>query len=37
NVLGPDGKTTADPAEAVSTLVRGLAEGVREARLAAAE
>ncbi|WP_159586810.1 tryptophan synthase subunit alpha [Chelativorans xinjiangense] len=33
NVLGPDGKTTADPAEAVSTLVRGLAEGVKEARL----
>jgi tryptophan synthase alpha chain len=37
NVLGPDGKTIADPAEAVATLVRGLAEGVREARLAAAE
>lgn len=37
NVLGPDGKTTADPAEAVATLVRGLADGVREARLAAAE
>lgn len=37
NVLGPNGKTTADPAEAVSTLVRGLAEGVHEARLAAAE
>ncbi|MDZ5697372.1 tryptophan synthase subunit alpha [Chelativorans sp. M5D2P16] len=36
NVLGPDGKTTADPAEAVATLVRGLADGVREARLAAA-
>lgn len=37
NVLGPDGKTTADPAEAVATLVRGLADGVREARLAAAD
>ncbi|MFC6490896.1 tryptophan synthase subunit alpha [Nitratireductor sp. GCM10026969] len=36
NVLGPDGNTTADPAEAVATLVRGLADGVREARLAAA-
>ena len=34
NVLGPDGQTTADPAEAVATLVRGLAEGVREARVA---
>ncbi|WP_163270193.1 tryptophan synthase subunit alpha, partial [Chelativorans alearense] len=33
NVLGQDGKTTADPAEAVSTLVRGLAQGVKEARL----
>ncbi|MCT8998166.1 tryptophan synthase subunit alpha [Chelativorans intermedius] len=37
NVLGPDGRATADPAEAVSTLVRGLAGGVREARLATAE
>lgn len=37
NVIGPDGKTTADPAEAVATLVRGLADGVREARLTAAE
>jgi len=37
NVLGPDGKTTADPADAVATLVRGLAQGIREARLAAAE
>ncbi len=37
NVIGPDGKTTADPAEAVATLVRGLADGVRSARLAAAE
>ena len=35
NVLGPDGRTTADPAEAVATLVRGLAEGVREARASA--
>ncbi|GAA4526245.1 tryptophan synthase subunit alpha [Chelativorans composti] len=37
NVLGPDGQKTADPAEAVATLVRGLAKGVREARQAAAE
>jgi len=37
NVLGSGGKTTADPAEAVATLVRGLAQGVREARLAPAE
>ena len=29
NVLGRDGKTTADPAEAVATLVSGLAAGVR--------
>jgi tryptophan synthase alpha chain len=36
NVLTADGKTTADPAEAVATLVRGLAQGVREARLAPA-
>jgi tryptophan synthase alpha chain len=36
-VLGPDGKRTADPAEAVATLVSGLAQGVRQARLAAAE
>lgn len=35
NVLGPDGKVADDPAEAVATLVRGLADGVREARLAA--
>jgi len=35
NVLGADGKTIADPAEAVATLVRGLADGVREARVAA--
>ena len=32
NVLGTDGKMTGDPAEAVATLVRGLADGVREAR-----
>ena len=37
NVLSPDGGTTADPAEAVATVVRGLAQGVRESRLAAAE
>lgn len=37
NVLGPDGKMTADPADAVATLVRGLAQGVREARLTPAE
>ena len=37
NVLGPDGTTTADPAQAVATLVGGLAQGVHAARLAAAE
>ncbi|MBZ9661862.1 tryptophan synthase subunit alpha [Mesorhizobium sp. ESP-6-4] len=37
NVLGPKGDKTADPAEAVATLVSGLAQGVRSARLAAAE
>ncbi len=37
NVLGPDGKKTADPAEAVATLVGGLAQGVRQSRLAAAQ
>jgi len=37
NVLGPKGEKTADPAEAVSTLVADLAQGVRAARLAAAE
>ena len=37
NVLGPKGERTADPAEAVATLVTGLSRGVREARLAAAE
>ncbi len=36
SVLTPDGKMTADPAEAVATLVRGLAVGVAEARLAPA-
>ncbi|BCH21356.1 tryptophan synthase subunit alpha [Mesorhizobium sp. L-8-3] len=34
NVLGPRGEKTADPAEAVATLVNGLAQGVRSARLA---
>jgi tryptophan synthase alpha chain len=34
NVLTPEGKPTADPAEAVATLVSGLAEGVRRARAA---
>ncbi len=37
NVLGPKGERTADPAQAVATLVAGLAQGVRAARLAAAE
>jgi tryptophan synthase alpha chain len=37
NVLGPNGERTADPAEAVATLVTGLAQGIRAARLAAAE
>jgi tryptophan synthase alpha chain len=36
NVLGPNGEKTADPAEAVATLVSGLAQGVRAARLAPA-
>jgi tryptophan synthase alpha chain len=36
NVLGPKGEKTADPAEAVATLVNGLAQGVRSARLASA-
>ena len=34
NVLDPKGGMTADPAEAVATLVSGLAQGVRSARLA---
>jgi tryptophan synthase alpha chain len=37
NVIGADGRKTADPGEAVATLVSGLAHGVRQARLAAAE
>ena len=37
NVLGPNGQVTADPAEAVATLIGGLAHGVRQARLAPAE
>ncbi|MCV0395192.1 MAG: tryptophan synthase subunit alpha [Rhizobiaceae bacterium] len=37
SVLGPKGEQTADPAEAVATLVSGLAQGVRAARLAPAE
>jgi tryptophan synthase alpha chain len=36
NVLGPDGRRTADPAQAVATLVGGLAQGVLSARLATA-
>jgi tryptophan synthase alpha chain len=36
NVIGSNGKATADPAEAVATLVSGLAAGVRAARLAPA-
>ena len=36
NVIGPDGKLTANPAEAVATLVDGLAHGVRRARFAGA-
>ncbi|MDV6228670.1 tryptophan synthase subunit alpha, partial [Nitratireductor aquimarinus] len=31
-----DGNRIEDPAEAVATLVKGLADGVREARLAVA-
>jgi tryptophan synthase alpha chain len=34
NVIGANGEPTADPAEAVATLVSGLAQGVRAARLA---
>ena len=33
SVLGPDGRKTADPAEAVATLVGSLAQGVRQARM----
>jgi tryptophan synthase alpha chain len=37
NVIDARGGLTADPAEAVATLVSGLAQGVRAARLAPAE
>jgi tryptophan synthase alpha chain len=37
NVLGANGEKTGDPVEVVTTLVSGLAQGVRTARLAAAE
>ena len=37
NVIDPKGGLTADPAEAVATLVSGLSQGVRAARLAPAE
>ncbi|GAA2838497.1 tryptophan synthase alpha chain [Aminobacter aminovorans] len=37
NVIGPKGEKTADPAEAVATLVTGLSQGVRAARLAPAQ
>ncbi|MGB3503234.1 MAG: tryptophan synthase subunit alpha [Mesorhizobium sp.] len=37
NVIGPKGEMIADPAEAVATLVSGLAAGVRAARLHPAE
>ena len=37
NVIGPKGEKTADPAEAVATLVNGLSQGIRAARLAAAQ
>ena len=33
NVIAPNGGVTADPAEAVATLVKGLADGVRRSRL----
>ncbi|MAW88568.1 MAG: tryptophan synthase subunit alpha [Phyllobacteriaceae bacterium] len=36
NVLDAKGNAVADPAEAVATLVRGLADGIAEARLAQA-
>lgn len=37
NVIDPNGKLTANPADAVATLVDGLAHGVRRARLAPAQ
>lgn len=37
NVIGPQGKMTANPADAVATLVTGLSQGVRTARLAPAQ
>jgi tryptophan synthase alpha chain len=37
SALDPEGGRSADPAQAVATLVDGLARGVRSARLAAAE
>ncbi|AWC21436.1 Tryptophan synthase alpha chain [Aminobacter sp. MSH1] len=37
NVIGPKGEKTADPAEAVATLVNGLSQGIRAARLATAQ
>ncbi|TKT82767.1 tryptophan synthase subunit alpha [Aquamicrobium sp. LC103] len=37
NVIDANGRLTADPADAVATLVDGLAHGVRRARLAPAE
>ncbi|HMF66705.1 MAG TPA: tryptophan synthase subunit alpha [Phyllobacterium sp.] len=37
NTINPDGSLVADPAEAVATMVQGLASGVRASSLAAAE
>jgi tryptophan synthase alpha chain len=37
SVLGSKGERTADPAEIVATMVRGLSQGVRQARLASAQ
>jgi tryptophan synthase alpha chain len=37
SVLGPKGERIADPAEIVATMVRGLSQGVRQARLASAQ
>jgi tryptophan synthase alpha chain len=37
NALGPKGELVGDPAEAVATLVSGLAQGVNAARLAPAQ